>query len=540
MGRNNIGFFNQLRTRRNVTIGQGVDVQRIENPVILDYQSLGRGLNVAVPASRLPEGYTPLAQNIDINDGDQIVRVPGIAVDETFADDHTPEYMFVLGNPNTGLSELFFIDGSFFGVRLSDGTATTWVDASFPAGSEWVTCVHGDVMVLTNGEAIYTKQPLALAVVPLAIDPARAVMSFAGRVFTGGPDDGTYVPMGVAWTGSSGSPSDLGAGSGFEELLDDTTNGDQIVAMRSINLNVAAILTRNALWMARTTGEANRPADFATVTGGYGAITNATVCRVPGGIAYLAQHGVMVFDGNNVSEISQNINKLLYPLDTSKIAQYSFNFVESRNVLQVLTPTEQYEYSFRFQRWLCQTIGALRAVNTGGSFEVLGGGLEVGEGEVGGWGFDWGESWGESGSGSGSPLGGRALDTTVYLKGGQLGLEQANLQTFFDVPFETIFETRLELAQSLDTVVTTRRLIIEYQGDAAAVYWYMQDANNQWMLLRESMVPASPGVRSVNFMARNSGRPAGLRIVMVAGDIAIGRLQMEVDLRGVDRQGGIR
>ena len=541
MARNTIGFFNRLRTRQNIVLGEGTDVQRIENTVILDYQSFARGLNQAVPASRLPEGFVSYVQNHDIDERDRLVRVPGIVVDETFVD-RTPQHMFVLGNPATGLAELVFIDGGWLGVRGPDGTATVWNNLSLPAGSEWVACVHGDLLIMSNGTGFAQyKQPLATALIPLSWGPARALMSFAGRVFAGGVEDGgNYIPLGITWTGATGQPDDLGPASGFEELLDDTANGDAIVAMRSINFDIAAILTKNAVWIARRTGDAFRPADFSPVVGADGALTNATVVRVPGGVAYLSSRDIVLFDGNTPRSLSLPINSLLYPLDYSKLSEYSLNFVESRKVLQVLTPTKLFEYSFVFQRWMMSTIRARRAVNTGTTFETLTGAMVGVVGTtMGGWGTMWGRSWGTRTSSTGGGTGGtRSLDSVVYLRGNQLGIEREGISTFFGEEFTPIIDTHLQQAQSLDTIVSIKRVILEYSGRGGQLQIYVPDYAGGWQLVRDVVLPASTEARSVTLVTRKAGKSAGIRIATLTGEIVIGRVQAEVEMRSQDRTGG--
>lgn len=543
MARNTIGFFNQLRTRETINLGEGTNVQRIENTVILDYSSFTKGLNVSVPASRLTDGFTPYVQDLDIDDGDLLVRRPGIIQEESFvAAGRTPQEMFVQGNPATGLAELVFIDLGWLGIRGPSGFPTTWTNLSLPAGFGWATCIHGGLLVMTNGggTSAYYKQPLANTLVTLPWGPARTVMSFAGRVFAGAPiDGGSFVPMGVLWTGATSEPNDLGPGSGFEELLDDSANGDQIIAMRSINFDVAAILTRNAVWVAQRTGDSNRPADFSVRRVGFGAITDASVVRVPGGVAYLSSRDVVVFDGNNVQSISQPINKLLYPLELNKLSRYSLNYVESRNVLQVLTPSELFEYSFSFGRWMRHSVKARRSVNTGTDFASLSG-LDVGEFDGGGWGADWGYSWGLAGTAGGGSPGTRRLDTTIYLNGQFIGRESPTARADFGIPFTPVLETYLQQAQSLDTTVVLRRLIVEYSGTGGELQWSVPNYAGDWQVVRNTTIPASLRPRSLSFLSRSAGLLAGVRIAILSGSVAIGRLQAEVEMRSVDRQGGSR
>jgi len=540
-GRSTIGFFNFLRTRQNVNLGEGTSVQRIENTVIVDYAGFRGGLNQSVPASRLPDGFLSYVQNHDIDERDQLVRVPGIIVDETFSG-RTPQYMWVLGNPATGLSELVFVDQGFLGVRGPGGIATVWTNLSLAAGFEWTTCVHGDLLIMTNGVGVVRyKQPLANALVSLSWGSARTLMSFAGRIFAGGVQDGgNYVPLGISWTGATSQPNDIGPGSGFEELLDDTANGDAIVAMRSINFDIAAILTRNAVWVARRTGDPFRPADFSPMVGADGALTNASVVRVPGGVAYLSQRDVIVFDGNSTRSLSLPINSLLYPLDLSKLDEYALNFVESRKVLQVLTPTRLFEFSFVYQRWMMHTVRALRAVNTGDKFERLGGapvGLP-GDGSTGGWGNDWGMSWGSIQT-TGGDGGTRGLDTTIYLRGNQLGLEERNIDTFFGEVFTPILDTNLQVAQSIDMINSIKRVIMEYSGRGGTIQLYVPDYQGGWQLVRTVTLGESANTRSVSFTTRKAGKLAGLRVATLSGEVIVSRLQAEVEMRSLDRTGGI-
>jgi hypothetical protein len=543
VARNTIGFFNQLRTRETVNVGEGTAVQRIENTVILDYQSFAKGLNVSVPASRLSDGFTPFIQDFDVDDGDLLVRRPGIVQEESFVTaGRTPVEMFVQGNPATGLAELVFIDGPWLGIRGPLGLPTQWFNRALPAGFGWATCIHGGLLILTNGggASAFYKQPLGTIVTALPWGPARTVMSFAGRVFAGATTDtGALVPMGVQWTGATSEPGDLGPGSGFEELLDDSANGDQIIAMRSLNFDVAAILTRNAVWVAQRTGDSSRPADFSIRSVGYGAVTDASVVRVPGGVAYLSSRDVVVFDGNIVRPISRPINKALYPLNINKLSQYSLNFVESRNVLQVLTPNELFEYSFIFGRWLRHSVKALRSVNTGTQFTSLAG-MDVGEFDGGGWGAGWGFSWGRTSSDSGGGSGIRGLDTTIYLKGQFIGRESLTATADFGVPFTPGLETYLQQAQSLDTVVAIKRLIIEFSGAGGVIQWSVPDYNGAWKVTRNTTLPASVRPRSMSFISRSAGLLAGVKISLLSGSVAVGRLQAEVEMRSIDREGGKR
>ncbi len=547
MARNTIGFFNQLRTRQTAVVGEGTDVQRIENTVIVDYPLATRGLNLSVPEDRVPEGFVADIQNFAITDRDQLVRVPGIVADELLSG-HPTQELFVLGNPATGLAELVMIDDEFLGVRLSDGTATTWTDMGYAVGPVgWASCVHGDIMILSNGGGTATqyKQPLATATIPLSWGPARALMSFAGRVFAGGVTDGSYIPMGILWTGSTSEPDDLGPGSGFEELFDDTANGDQIVAMRSLGFDIAAIITRNALWVARRTGDANRPADFSPVAVGFGGISHAATVRVPAGVAYLSQSDVIVFDGNVPQSISVPINSAIFPLDTNRLEEYCLNYSESRNVLQVLTPVGLFEYSFRFNRWLKNTVTALRVVNTGTEFETLGGGGVIGEGEEGGWGFDWGFSWGETSMGGGAGAGAaRPLDTAVYLKtgeaGGALGVEDVDALTFFGVPFTPSVTLPVQQAQSTDMIVSCRRIIVGYQGAGGALQFYVPDADRAWVPAREIELAASSRSRTRSLSVRQAGKMLGVRIDMELGSVVLERVQAEVEMRSLDRLGASR
>ena len=545
MARNTIGFFNQLRTRANVVLGEGTDVQRIENTVILDFNDFSRGLNVSVPADRVPDGFVSAVRDFSINEQSQLVRVPGVVLEESFAAAaRVPKELFVLGNPATGLAELVFIDGAFLGIRGPLGGATVWTNAGLPAGFEWATCVHGDELILTNGAgSTFKKQPLATAVIALGHGPARAVMSFAGRVFSGGAvDGGTYIPMGITWTGSSSLPNDLGPGSGFEELLDDTSNGDMIVAMRSLNFDTAAILTRNAVWLARRTGDANRPADFAPVVGGFGALTNATVVRVPGGIAYLSQRDVIVFDGNTPQSISLQINSALFPINTSKLAEYSLNYVESRHVLQVATPIALYEYSFTYQRWLCNSLQVRRIVNLGTDFVSMSGTMLGSSSNVGGWGNSWGLAWGikRPGGGGGDGSTARTLDTTIFLQANRIGRESVAASTFFGIPIVPVVDTQLQQAQSLDTVTGIKRFIIQYSGEGGLVQISVPNYSGDWQVVRTVLLPAATTPRTRSFISRVTGTLLGLRVSLLSGSVAIGRLQAEVEMRSVDRQGGGR
>ncbi len=322
-------------------------------PNILPYPDYKGGLNYQDAQQDLDAMFTQETRDVVITNKGRLKRAPGHLVIEELADSHVVQALLI--HPSLDFSvELLIIDGEYVGIK--DGTGTTWIDASLPAGDGWVGITNGENILFTNGvNGIYTREYADSTIGLITDSPAgRTLANFAGRVWVGGPTvGGSFQAMGVYWSGASGLITDwLGIGAGAELLISNNLIDDRVQAMRPISFDLLAILCQRTVWVAIRTGDPYRPAEFEIRSQGVGCIAESTVQSTPLGVIFLSDDGVMLFDGNQVVSLSKAIDAVLLPVLTDAIAGYSSAYEAINARYWLFTPTESFCFEVTKGRWL--------------------------------------------------------------------------------------------------------------------------------------------------------------------------------------------
>lgn len=296
---------------------------------------------------------SPDMLDMDITALGRLKRLPGttaVAVNG-FAGKATSKQIILHANLS-GYSELIFV--SFPSVGVYRQGTVTWTDVGMLDGGRPVSyTVFGDDLILYSGKGNPVIKKLGVApVATTKIPAAEDYTVFASRVIAGGATiDGTYHPMGMNWSGISGSPEDFtGEGSGAELLVDNPSSGDRVVAVRSMNLGMMAILCRHSIWVGTFTGQLDRPADFQPRVPGAGCFNKETARATPIGVIYGADDGIRAFDGNQSRLISEQINSKILPFTIG--GRYSSMYDPLKNRYWLFTPTDTWIYEISFGRWL--------------------------------------------------------------------------------------------------------------------------------------------------------------------------------------------
>lgn len=341
-------------------------------PVLIPFPSFNGGLNYTDAKQDTDPQFTQDAVNVEISDIGGLKRSAGHFLLETFTGGRSGKAMLV--HPSLDFTaELILIDGAFMGVK---GTgATTWTNQSLPVAPSWVGIANGEDLLITNGVNGIYKKAYGVASTSLIVDsPAGVTLAnFAGRVWVGGPTTGAvYQAMGVYWSGASGLSTDwLGLGSGAELLISNNVVDDRVVAMRPISFDLMVILCQRTVWVATRTGDPYRPAEFQMRAQGVGCVTESTAQVTPAGVIFLSSDGVKVFDGNQVSPVSLQIDEVLLPLMSESIAAYSSAYQASRGRYWLFTPTETFSFDVQTARWLRYSFVANKAVTFSEQFSGL-------------------------------------------------------------------------------------------------------------------------------------------------------------------------
>jgi hypothetical protein len=296
---------------------------------------------------------------------------------------------------------------------------------------------------------------------------------------------GTQNPLGVKWTGASGLPTDVnGEGSGFELLLQDSTENDHIVAARELGFDLLLVVLRKSLWVGTPSGQTARPVDFRPRVPGTGAVSEPTVRTVEGGVMFLSDNGVKFFDGNAAVHKSGAIDSDLLPIDYVNLQRYSatYNAALQRYILH--TPTTTWIYELLYDRWLRSSAVINRSLGIFNPFTQNYSSLAAG------WGDTWNGFWGDE------PVGGitALFDDILYLKGAQLGGPDSTITTYFGVAQVTIWQSPRADGASIESVIEYDRFDFEYEG-AAVVNIYVPDGAGDLLRLFKSHTLATATAR---------------------------------------------
>lgn len=384
---------------------------------------------------------------------------------------HTPTK--ILGQVNlSGTTELVMFAPPFIGVKKSG--ATVWTDIGLSAKKLTRHTIFGDQLIFYGGSGTPFIRPAAgTAVAAAGIPKANAYGVFANRVYAAGlAIDGKYQPMGIGWSALSGDPTDFeGEGSNFELLIDEAVSGDEVLALRSLGLNLMAILCRHSIWIGRFQGIDERPADLQSREVGHGIYSAETARSTPLGVIYLARDGVRVFDSNSSRLLSERINSEILPLGNNPDSyRATYDPASSRYLLH--TPDKTWIYYLSEDWWLPYSL-----VTLGGAFFAT----QVAAVK---WSDLTGRTWEDLIGTSWQDLEGSETDPSVlyYIHNALLGKQDALSASVFGSSLSPTWEVPRGRGFLLHNLVETQGVALEYKGKALIDIWLPDHSGNMQLV----------------------------------------------------------
>jgi hypothetical protein len=365
---------------RSDAVGVSIDPRKNAQLPPLKYSDFAGGFFRGAKDIAVPKNAAADALDIEITRDDKLRRAPGTTRVESYGS-RVPRQLIL--HPSLDFtSELLTISTtSDLGVKREGATA--WYGTNLPiVGPKFFYAMYGDTLLLSNGRhKIFSREPRATVLTELSDLPlGRTMAVIAGRLFIGGAAlSGNFEPMGQFWSGADGFDDvDPLNGAGGELLIADTGYGDAIIANRIIGLDMMAILCRRSIWIGRITGLPERPLDFQIRMPGKGCVTETCARTVHGGVMYLGDEGVELFDGNDAVHKSLAIDAEILPLDMEQIDLYSAAYDPRRRWYYLFTPSATYIYDLRFSRWYKRGMVALSGTIFAEQFPAITWGEAVG------------------------------------------------------------------------------------------------------------------------------------------------------------------
>ena len=516
-------------TSRNSSQAAGVSVKPEEKPLPLKFHDFSLGHYSGAKQTETPPNSARDSLDIWVTRKNNLRRAPGTSLTEAMGAHAVKQIVLQPGLDYT--SELVFLAGAEVGVKRD--VATVWTNPGLPIGNRFATALYGDILLITNGrnrvwyrnprDPTFTQSPTIPNCVTMAV--------IAGRLFFGGSEiAGNFQPMGVSWTGSENfDDMDIENGAGDEVLI--TSNApvnNRIVAMRPIGYDILAILCRSSIWIGRITGDPDRPLDFQERVPGSGCIAEPTAQIVHGGVIYLSDEGVQLFDGNDAMNIGDGVNSDILPLDMANLDGYHSMYNPLKKWYYLFTPTATFIYDVLRKRWYKRGLIAKSAAMFAVQFH------ETTWAEmVGSWGAQV-KTWSEF-----SPKEAAAVDTYfIGTRAGALNLEKEDSAStnYFGVAQNPYWQSYTDEEQ-LDSnkLYTAKAARVEFLG--AGVVEFLIDNN---VSLGQMNFPVN-AVFDVGQMKTNAtGRAVMVKIRIVSGDPEIASFEIDVLARSNRRAADLR
>ncbi len=523
----------RLFGRANGNYGEGREPAPEPPHVPVKYNSFQGGFNVSDAEEDVAEQSSPDALDMEVNRRDALVKAPGTALYEVFDALKTPTQVALF----VGLSleqELVVFDAPFIGIKRSLGVPIVWVSTSTPASEIvpffWTS--FADKFIFSNGNNQVQSHELGTDLVqdePLVPNGATFAVA-AARLFVGGAViDSIRQPMTVAWSGIEGYTAfdyvnDLG--SGFESLINDQSGGDAIVAIRSMGLDMAAIVCRNSVWVGRRTGDLDRPLDFQPRVTGSGCIAETTCKTVYGGVMYLGSEGIEFFDGNKTTHVSQAIDDDLLPVDFSNIDRYAATYDPTTQRYFLFTPVCTYVFDITRGRWYKRSLKARGGVPFAEALPAT-----TWSEVIGAWGDNY-ESWLTSGGDNAT------LPQMTFL--GQdsdflfaLHREEYGSYLNFGFAFKPRWQSVLGSSPVASDVITTEAIHIRYK-EGGTIDFYLPDLNAFLTKVTQTALtlPISSSPRLLRRRGLYTGLEVGWKIEFLTGIPEISQIELGVIPRG--------
>lgn len=507
----------------------GVQVARSQPLPPLKYSSFGGGYFNGTRPDQVPNGAAADALDVEVTRNDKLRRAPGTTRVESYGV-KTPTQL-ILHPALDFTSELLAVAGSELGVKRE--SSTSWYEVNLPLGGRYFSALYGDTLLLSNGRhRIFSREPHGTALTELPDLPlGRTMAVIAGRLFIGGAAiSGNFEPMGQFWSGADG-PSDIDPlnGAGGELLIADTGYGDAIVANRIIGLDVMAILCRRSIWIGRVTGLPTRPLDFQLRVPGKGCVSEACARTVHGGVMYLGDEGLELFDGNDSTHKSFAIDAELLPLDMEQVDLYSAAYDPRRRWYYLFTPSATYIYDLRFERWYKRGMVALGGSIFAEQFPAITWGEAVGT---------WGEqtlTWADMSpeeSGVADMLFLGVVPGEAYV----LDKEDYDSTKYFGIDQDPFWDTRVDdLGGPINRAYTAKAVRIEYEGEGLVEILLPNETSLGTMSLDDM------GFMSIAQMKCNQTSPrVGITIRPYSGQPIISMVEVDNIPRSQIRQADVR
>jgi hypothetical protein len=338
--------------RARATYGSKVPMLEPVASVPVDYANFSAGLDLRDAGDKLDPAATQDALDTEVDERNRLVRVPGTVAVETFSG-RAPVQMVTQTTLDRS-AELVIFDPPWIGVKGSGDTV--WHYASIPSGYPvYATTNYGGTLLFSNGkQGLYKREPRSatVALVPGA-PAAKALAITAARVFAANcVIDQELEPLGVRWTAANSNYDDWhGLGSGMELLIDDSSGGDQIVAVVPMSLDFTAFVMQRNLWVGTRTNLTNRPVDFKPRVAGIGFLSAQACTITPLGLIGIGEAGIYLFNGNAIENIGEQIESAVLPVQKDNIGKYSVKYDWDSKRVFVLTPTDTWIFDLYRRRW---------------------------------------------------------------------------------------------------------------------------------------------------------------------------------------------
>lgn len=517
----NAGFGN---TGPRSGYGQGNYVKNMPEVMTEKFNDFSGAIDISMATEDLPANVSRGMIDTEVSRDRRIIRAPGTSQAELLTG-HTPTQIMLHAQLD-GTSELLVVDGANLGVKRE--TSTQWFNAGLEGTSLYAHAVYGDNFIFMNGVGpVLSRQPRALTVqTEPNIPNGQSLAIFAARTVIGGAViDGTYQPMGVVWGGVNGYNdfTDPTSGSGSQLLIGDMSDDDSNVAIKTIAFDYLAVLNRKSIWVGRRTGDLFNPIDFAPRVNGKGCIARDTAQSVQGGVMFLTDEGLELFNGNSCTHVSNQIDAEILPIDSANIRKYtaSYNPITQRYILNVPNG-KSYVLDILRGRWYRRSLQFLGCTPFGQQFAEQTWAMMTG-------------TWGSYSSTTWASLSPKEVSIALnYFLGidnnGNYALhyEDPASPTNFGVNTVPTWDSVMRAGPKNKMLVTTQKIRFTHIG-TGSIDIYLPDINSQYVKVNITALglPNIAVSNEVESASIYTGRELGVKFVIVSGSPQI--LGVELD-----------
>lgn len=483
------------------------------------------GLDARTNRERTPENASYDTLDMLVSPANELIRAPGADTIETLAD--RDPLQLALHPSLSHTSELVMFDPPYIGIKTAGDT--NWINVGLVgADRRFFWANYGETFVFGNrARALLKREPGTLTVETLDKAPQGvSLATFASRLFVGGAYiEGKHEPVGMAWNTPSGDLNDwTGDGAGFELLIDDMNQGDKIVALRTMGLNLMAILMRKSIWIGRFTGNLNRPAAFEPRIPGVGCANEQTARNTKYGVMFLSDTGVQLFDGNSVEMVSGQINKMLLPLDKTKLVEYSAVYSPLTRQYKLLTPTGTFIFDLEYKRWYRSSLIARSAVVF--PTQIVAASWDS---TAGSWEDHLSTVWDDLVSAEED--GGSIVYLGVQTGVPRLAKENPATETYLGATLTPYWSFPFQEGPMRHFLFTTHAVLLDYVG-GGSVRVYLPNYDGDFAAVTTQPLEATSNLRTAWVPVTSTGKGVSAKLEITAGSPRISVVQLRSMLRG--------